>query len=311
MKVLVTGASGLIGTALTKALLERGDEVVGLTRDPARAAAKLPAVAWHEWDYGKGPPPPAAFAGVEAIVNLQGETLNQRWTEAVKKRVIESRRDATRMLAQTIARLAEKPSVVVSGSAIGFYGDRGEAELSEDSPPGLDENGRPRAFDTEVILAWEQAAEGFANVGPRLVKLRSGHVLDPAGGMLAELLLPFKLGLGGPMAGGRQRMSWIHIDDEVGIILWALDNPEVSGPLNATAPSPVTNAEFAKALGRALRRPAILPLPGFVLDLRFGSEFGSIIRGGQKVLPTRALSLGYRFRHPDLDEALRDLVQRS
>lgn len=308
MKVLVTGASGLIGTALCRALIERGDQVVGLSRSPAAARRRTPAVEWIEWDYMAGPPPPAAFEGIDAIVNLQGEKINQRWTDDAKRRIIESRRDATQMLAQTVARLAEKPAVVVSGSAIGIYGDRGATELNEDSLPGVDDAGEPRAFDTEVVMAWEEAAEGFANVGTRLVKLRSGHVLEPSGGMLGQLLLPFKFGLGGPIAGGGQQMSWVHVEDEVGIILWALDNPDVSGPVNATAPQPVTNAEFAKALGRALRRPAVLPLPGFALGLLFGSEFAATITGGQRVLPSKALALGYSFRHSDIDAALRDLL---
>lgn len=306
MKVLVTGATGLIGSALCRALIERGDQVVGLTREPTRAAEKRPDVEWHGWDYTLGPPPAAAFQGIDAIVNLQGEPINQRWTDQAKQRIIASRRDGTAALAQTVARLAEKPSVVVSGSAVGYYGDRGDTPLDEDSPPAASA-GEP-SFDTATVTAWEAAAEGFANVGVRLVKLRSGHVLDPSGGLLGQLLLPFKLGLGGPIAGGRQYMSWIHIADEVGIILWALDTEVVEGPLNATAPNPVTNGELAKALGRALRRPAVLPLPGFALDLLFGSEFGATIKTGQRVLPAKAQALGYRFKHPDLDEALRNLL---
>lgn len=308
MRVVVTGATGLVGTALCEALVRRGNQVVGFSRSTTKAVKQNPAIAWVAWDYTKGPPPPTALQGVDAIVNLQGEKINQRWSDEAKKRIIESRRDATQMLAQTVARLADKPSVVISGSAIGIYGDRGEAKLSEDARLGVDQAGKPNGFDTEVVLAWEQAAEGFANVGVRLVKLRTGHVLDPSGGFLGQLLLPFRLGLGGPIARGHQQMSWIHIEDEVGLILWALDNPEVSGPINATAPNPVSNREFAKALGRALHRPAILPLPGFALSLVFGSEFAATIKGGQRVMPTRALELGYEFRHPRLDEALNDLL---
>lgn len=305
----MTGATGLIGSALTKALLERGDEVIGLTRDPSRAAQKRPEVTWHAWDYRLGPPPAIAFQDIDAIVNLQGEKINQRWTEDAKRRIMSSRRDATAVLALTVSRLAEKPSVVISGSAVGYYGDQGDTPLNEDAKGSATEaSSATTGFDTAVVEAWENAAEGFANVGIRLVKLRSGHVLDRSGGLLGQLLLPFKLGLGGPIAGGEQYMSWIHIDDEIGIILWALDNENVEGPINATAPNPATNAEFAKALGRALHRPAVLPLPGFVLDILFGSEFAATIKGGQRVLPSRVLELGYRFRHPDLDQALRDLV---
>lgn len=297
----MTGASGLIGSALCAALTGRGDEVVGLTRSVVEASAKRPSVRWHRWDYRQGPPPAAALEGIDAIVNLQGETLNQRWSDEAKERIVSSRRDATQMLAQTVARLAKRPSVVVSGSAVGYYGDRGDARLDEEAGPG------PAGFDTEVVASWEAAAEGFANVGIRLVKLRTGHVLAPSGGLLGRLLAPFKLGLGGPMAGGRQYMSWIHIEDEIGIILWALDTDAVTGPVNATSPNPATNAELTKALGRALRRPAILPLPGFALDIILGSELGATVKGGQRVLPAKAQSLGYRFRHPNLDEALSDL----
>jgi uncharacterized protein (TIGR01777 family) len=303
MKVLVTGATGLVGSALCRALTDRGDSVVGLTRSPERAAAKAPEVEWHGWDFRQGPPPATAFVGIDAIVNLQGEKINQRWTDEAKRNILESRRDATAALAQTVARLAEKPRVVVSGSAIGYYGDRGDEILSESSDPGPE-----TGFDTRVVIAWEAAAEGFANVGVRLVKLRTGHVLDPAGGLLGQLLTPFRLGVGGPIAGGGQYMSWIHIADEVGLILWALDNEEVSGPLNATAPNPATNREFSKALGRALRRPALLPLPKLALDLVFGVEFAATIAGGQRVRPEKAESMGYRFRHPDLEAALRDLL---
>ena len=274
MRVLVTGATGLIGSAVCCALLGRGDEVVGVTRDPERAAGKLSKVIWHRWDYREGPPPAGALEGIDAIVNLQGEKINQRWTPEAKRRILESRRDSTRALALAVSRMAEKPSVVVSGSAIGYYGDRGSAEIDEESGPA---QGPARGFDTEVVEAWEEAAEGFANVGIRLVKVRTGHVLDPAGGMLGQLLLPFKLGLGGPIAGGRQYMSWVHLVDEVELILWALDTPGVSGPINATAPEPVTNTEFARALGRAVNRPAVLPLPGFALSIVFGSEFAETI----------------------------------
>lgn len=303
MKVLVTGATGMIGSALCRALLDRGDEVVGLTRDPERAAGKEPRVEWHGWNYEQGPPPPLALAGIDALVNLQGETIAQRWTDEAKRRIMESRRVATQQLAGAVARLAEKPSVVVSGSAVGYYGDRGDEPLTEESGRG------GPGFDTEVVAAWEEAAEGFANVGPRLVILRTGHVLDPSGGLLARLLTPFKLGLGGPMAGGRQYMSWIHIEDEVGLILWAIDSQAVSGPINATAPFPVTNRELTKQLGRALRRPALLPLPGFALDIVLGSEFAATVKGGQRVLPVRALKRGYEFRHPELEGALRDLLR--
>ena len=159
-----------------------------------------------------------------------------------------------------------------------------------------------------MVREWEKAAHEVESTGIRLVIVRTGHVLDPSGGLLAELLTPFKLGVGGPLAGGNQYMSWIHIDDEVGILLWALDNDKVRGVVNSTAPNPATNREFSKAIGRAVGRPAIVPVPGLILDLKFGSEFGAVLRGGQRVMPRRALDLGYEFRHPDLDEALESLL---
>jgi uncharacterized protein (TIGR01777 family) len=301
VKILVTGASGFIGSALCDALLARGDTVVGLTRDPQRARSTNPSVAWHPWEPTLERPPAAAFEGVDGIVNLQGEKINQRWSEDAKRRIMESRRTGTRNLIAAIAGLERKPSVLVNQSAIGFYGDRGEAMVDESAESG-------EGYDAEVVREWEAAAHEAESVGLRLVVVRTGHVLDAGGGLLAELLPPFKLGIGGPLAGGRQYMSWIHIDDEVGILLWALDNEKVSGTVNSTAPNPVTNRELSHAIGRALGRPASVPVPGFVLDLKFGSEFGQVLRGGQRVMPRRALDLGYQFRYPDIDGALKNLL---
>jgi uncharacterized protein len=301
VKILVSGASGMIGAALCDALLARGDTVAGLTRDPQRARRTNPSVAWHAWEPTLERPPAEAFAGVDAVVNLLGEKIDQRWTDDAKRRIIESRRTGTRNLVGTIAGLERKPKVLVSQAAIGYYGDRGEAMVDESAEPG-------EGFDAEVVQEWEAAAREVEATGVRLAIVRTGHVLDANDGLLAELLTPFKLGVGGPLAGGRQYMSWIHIDDEVGILLWALDNERVSGVLNATAPNPVTNRELSQALGRALHRPAVMPVPGFVLDLKFGRELGAVLRGGQRVMPRRALDLGYEFRYTDIDDALRSLV---
>jgi len=301
VRVLVTGASGLIGSALCDTLLARGDQVVGLTRDPDRARHGSPKIDWQPWEPTLERPPAGAFEGVDAVVNLVGETIAQRWTEDAKRRIMESRRTATRNLAQAIAALEHKPRVLVSQSAVGYYGDRGEAIVDESTGPG-------ESFDAEVVREWEQAAQEVEPSGVRLAILRSGQVLDAGGGLLGELLTPFKLGLGGPLAGGDQYLSWIHVDDEVGLLLWAVDNEAVSGIVNATAPNPATNRDFSKALGEALGRPAVLPVPGFVLDLKFGPELGRVLRGGQRVLPRRALDLGYEFRHPELDEALSSLL---
>lgn len=301
MKVLVTGASGFIGAALCDALLVRGDTIVGLTRDPKQARHTNPSVAWHAWEPTLERPPAEAFEGVDGVVNLLGEKINQRWTDEAKRRIMESRRTGTHNLVGAIAGLERKPKVLVNQSAIGFYGDRGEAIVDESSEGG-------EGFDADVVREWEKAAHEVDGTGVRLVVVRTGHVLDPSGGFLAAQLTPFKLGLGGPLAGGAQYVSWIHVADEVGILLWALDHDAVSGTINATAPNPVTNRTLAKALGKALGRPAVLPIPGVTLDLMFGREFGRVMRGGQRVVPRRALDLGYEFQHPELDEALEDLL---
>jgi uncharacterized protein (TIGR01777 family) len=301
MRVLVTGASGLIGSALCDSLLARGDEVVGLSRDPERATAKQGRIAWHPWEPTLERPEAGAFDGVDGVVHLLGEPIDQRWTDDAKKKIMETRRTGTHNLVGAIAGLERKPRVLVSQSAVGYYGDRGDALVDESTGPGT-------SFDAEVTQAWEAAAREIEATGVRLAIVRTGQVLDPEGGLLGELLAPFKLGLGGPIAGGHQYLSWIHRDDEAGVLTWALDTEAVSGVVNASSPNPATNKDFSKALGRALGRPAILPLPGFVLDLKFGREFGAVLRGGQRVIPKRTEELGYRFQYPELDGALQSLL---
>lgn len=301
MKVLVTGASGFIGSSLCDSLLVRGDTVVGLTRDPSRARGTNPSVTWHPWEPTLERPPGAAFEGVDGVIHLLGEKIDQRWTEEAKERILDSRRVGTHNLVGTISALQHKPRVLVSQSAIGYYGNRG-ASLVDESSEGGD------GFDADVVREWEKAAREVEPTGVRLAIVRTGHVLDPRGGFLGAQLTPFKLGVGGPLAGGEQYVSWIHVEDEVGILLWALDNDRVSGVVNATAPNPVTNKVFSKALGKALGRPAVIPVPGLTVDLMYGKEFGKVLRGGQRVMPRRALDLGYEFRHPDVDEALTDLL---
>jgi uncharacterized protein len=301
VKVLVTGASGLIGRTLADVLFARGDQVVGLSRDPGKAREANPRLEWVRWEPTLERPPAEAFEGVDGVVNLVGETIAQRWNEDVKRKIMESRRTATRNLVQAIDGLETKPKVMVSQAAVGFYGDRGDAVLDESSPPGS-------GYDSEVVQEWEKAAHGVEAAGARLAIVRTGQVLDPRGGFLGEQLTPFKLGVGGPLAGGAQYVSWVHRDDETGILLWALDHDSVSGVVNASAPEPVTNKEFAKTLGRVLGRPAVVPIPGLVLDLKFGGEFGQVLRGGQRVMPKRTRELGYEFEHPQLEAALRDLL---
>lgn len=302
MRVLVTGASGRIGKALCDELLRRGDEVVGLTRSPEKAGAAQPQVTWHGWEPTLERPAEAAFEGVDGVVNLVGERIDQRWTDDAKRKIMDSRKVATHNLAGTIEGLAAKPQVLVSQSAVGYYGDRGDEVLDESSAPGV-------GFDCEVCVEWEKAAQEVEAAGVRLAIVRTGQVMDSGGGLLGELLLPFKLGLGGPLAGGRQWVPWIHVADELGVLMWALDTESVSGVVNGTAPNPVTNKEWSKALGRALGRPAVLPIPGLAVEVKFGREFGKVAQGGQRVLPRRTEQLGYGFKFPEIDGALRDLVE--
>lgn len=301
MRVLVTGATGTIGQALCDALFGRGDHVVGLTRDPGRAREANPRVEWRKWEPTLERPDPAAFEGVDGVVHLLGERIDQKWTAEAKERIMESRRQGTRNLVQTITALDSPPKVLVSQSAVGYYGDRGAEEVDEGDGPGS-------SFDSEVVVAWEAAAHELDSSDVRLVVVRTGQVLTQRGGMLKEMLTPFKLGVGGPLAGGEQYLSWIHLADEIGILLWALDDAAVDGTVNASSPNPATNKDFSKALGRALNRPAVMPVPGLVLDLKFGKEFGQVLRGGQRVIPKRTQDLGYEFSYPKLDAALRDLL---
>ncbi|HEY2480456.1 MAG TPA: TIGR01777 family oxidoreductase [Solirubrobacterales bacterium] len=300
-RVLVTGATGRIGTALCEELIKRGDEVVGLTRSPEKAGAAQPRVTWHAWEPTLERPAEAAFEGVDGVVNLVGEPINQRWSTDAKRKIMDSRRVAAHNLVGAIEGLTTKPKVLVSQSAVGYYGDRGDEVLDESSGPG-------DTFDAEVCVEWERAAREAEAAGVRLVIVRTGQVMETGGGILGELLLPFRLGLGGPLAGGRQWVPWIHISDELGVLMWALDTDSVSGVVNSTAPNPVTNKDWSKALGRALHRPAVLPIPGLAVELKFGREFGKVAQGGQRALPKRTEELGYAFKFPAIDGALRDLV---
>jgi len=301
MRALVTGASGRIGKALCDELLRRGDEVVGLTRDPAKAGAAQPRVTWQAWEPTLERPPEAAFEGVDGVVNLVGERIDQRWSADAKRKIMDSRKVGTHNLIGAIAGLARKPRVLVSQSAVGYYGDRGDEVLDEASAPGA-------GFDCEVCIEWERAAREVEAAGVRLAIVRTGQVMETGGGLLGQLLLPFRLGLGGPLAGGRQWLPWIHIADEIGLHMWALNHEAVSGVVNGTAPNPVTNVEWSKALGRALGRPAVLPIPGLAVEVKFGREFGKVAQGGQRVLPRRTEELGYPFKFREIDGALRDLV---
>ncbi len=302
MRVLITGATGLIGSALSDALLARGDEVVGLTRDPARAKPKNPTVRWYAWQPATERPPPEAIDHVDAVVNLVGEEINQRLTEANKRRIRESRVTASRNLIQGIKAAEQPPTVFVGQSAVGYYGDRGAAIVDEESQRG-------EGFAAQLPAEWEAAEREVEQLGLRLVIFRTGPILSKRSGLIKQLRLPFELGLGGPIAGGEQFIPWIHLDDEVALILWALDNDQVSGVVNATAPNPVTNREFSKALGRALHRPAVIPVPKLAVAALRGGELADAVAGGARVIPRRALDLGYEFRHPEIDEALESALR--
>jgi uncharacterized protein (TIGR01777 family) len=301
-KVVVTGASGLVGSALCDALLNLGDHVVGLSRSPEKASQAQPAVQWFSWESTRERPPAEALDGADAVIHLAGEPINQRWNQEVKDKIARSRIKSTKNMAEAISTSENPPSVFLSGSAIGYYGNREDELLYEDAGPGDD-------FLAGVVVDWEAAADTVTGVDTRVAKIRTGHVLDPNGGLLGELLTPFRLGVGGPIASGKQYMSWIHRDDEVGILLWALENEAAVGPINASAPNPVTNKEFAKRLGKAVNRPSFMPIPGFALDVMRGSEFGNVLREGQRVYPRIAIDNGYEFKQPELAGALANLLR--
>ncbi len=319
MRVAVTGATGLIGRRLVSSLRARGDEVTALTRGPERAHERLGtptqapgssdvslgALETVRWDPLGEPAPATALAGRDAVVHLAGENVAQRWSASAKQAILDSRVEGTKQLVRGLTALepAQRPRVLVSGSAIGYYGAHGDEPIDEDAPAGSDFLARTcRAWEVEALETQSLPLAGTG--GMRVATLRTGVVLDRNGGALAKMLPPFKLGVGGPVAGGRQFVSWIHTDDVVGIALSAIDGEQWEGPINATAPEPQRNRDFSRALGRALHRPSLLPVPGAALRLLYG-EMAEIVTSGARVLPAKALVLGYQFRYPKLDAALR------
>jgi uncharacterized protein (TIGR01777 family) len=302
-KVLIAGATGLIGTALAASCARDGLGVVAIARDPARAAKRLPGATIVAWDGTEGPPPAEAFAGVEALVNLVGEPIAaKRWSEEHKRLVRDSRVLATRALVDGLRAVEARPSVLVQASGTGFYGDRGDEILTEASKTGV-------GFLAEVCREWEGEAEKARELGVRVVLLRSGLVLSRAGGFLAKILPPFRFGVGGHVGTGKQWLPWIHIDDEIALIRHAMTSTSVSGGLNAVAPEPVTNAELTTALGRALKRPTVLSAPAFAVRIALGGEMAEeLILASQRAMPVRTLESGFKFKHPLLEPALKDLV---
>jgi hypothetical protein len=290
MRVTISGGSGLIGAALAGALRARGDEVTVLSRSREGGAIA--------WDPLSGPAPADALEGREAIVSLAGEPIAQRWTAAAREAIRRSRLEGTANLVAGIEACSARPAVLVGASAVGYYGDRGDDALTEDAAPGPD-------FLAQLCLQWERAAlDGGARAGLRASVLRTGVVLDRRGGALAKMLPPFRLGVGGPVAGGRQFMSWIALADLVAMYTAAVDDERWSGAFNATGPAPARNGEFARSLGRALHRPAFAPVPAAALRLLYG-EMAQIVTDSQNALPARALALGFKFRYGELEAALR------
>lgn len=283
------------------ALRAAGHQVVRLVRDPKQAGAG--AVVWNP---AKGQLDAAALAGCDAAVNLAGENIaGGRWTDARKHAIHDSRVQATGTLAQALARVAPRPRVLVNASAVGFYGSRGDERLDEASARGSGD------FLSAVCRDWEAAARPAADAGIRLVLARFGVILSGSGGALKKMLLPFKLGLGGKIGSGRQWMSWIAIDDVIAGILHGLQNDAVSGPVNFVAPDAVTNAEYTKTLGRVLSRPTLFPMPAFAARLAFGQMGEELLLGSQRVEPKRLVSSGYAFQYPELEAALRHVLEKS
>ncbi len=300
MKITVTGATGMLGRPLVDELLARGDEVTVLSRDAARGERLFGGRAIAAtWANPKGDRPPAdALSGRDGVIHLLGEPVAQRWTDDARREIRDSRILATRNLVAALGELPEgdRPAVLVSQSASGFYGPHGDEPVTESEPAGDD-------FLARVCVEWEAEARAASDLGLRVALTRTGVVLADSGGALEKMLPPFKLGVGGPVAGGRQYMPWIHTDDIVGALIFCLDNATADGPLNLAAPEPVTNAELSKTLGRVLHRPAFAPVPALAVKVLYG-EMAQIVTTGVRAVPSRLQELGYEFREPRLERAL-------
>ncbi len=301
MRVTLTGATGFVGSRLVAALTARGDDVTVLSRNADRAQASL-GVDAVAWDWTAGPAPAQALAGRDAIVHLAGETVSQRWNDAVKAKILDSREQGTRQLVAGLRAADPRPRRLICASASAFYGPHGDEIVDEASPAGRD-------WLAEVCVRWEREADEAAALGIDVVKVRTGLTLDAGYGALASMLPPFKLGVGGPLAGGRQYVPWLHTDDLIGMYVRAIDAAEFSGPINGCAPSPVTNKELSRALGRALHRPAVVPVPGLAAKLMVGAVAKYAI-SGVRMVPGRADELGYTFAFPEVGGALADVLRR-
>ncbi len=298
MRITVTGASGFIGRRLIRQLDADNHELHILGRGLRTGFA--PSIRFSNWDALAGTPPTASLDGADAVIHLAGEPVAQRWSLDVKRRIRDSRVDGTRRLVEALAHCSRRPAALVGASAVGLYGERGDETLTEDSAPGS-------GFLADVCREWENELDAARSLGMRVVKLRIGVVLGAEGGALARMLPPFRMGVGGRLGAGDQWMSWIHAEDLAALIRFAVAEGALSGAVNAVAPNPARNAEFTTALSRALRRPALLPVPLFAIRLLFG-EMSEIVLASQKVLPRAAEAAGYRFRFPEVFPALKDLL---
>ncbi len=297
MKVLITGATGLIGNALQESFREKGYEMILASRSEPKGEDEI------QWDAEKGFSEPERLEGIDAVVHLAGESISGlRWTEEKKKAIRDSRVLGTRSVVNAISRLKDRPRVLVAASAVGFYGERGDEDLTESSAAGDD-------FLSAVAKEWESESRRAEDAGIRTVLLRSGIVLSKDGGALGTMLTPFKLGIGGVVGSGKQWMSWISLEDEVEIINFAIENENLRGAVNAVSPNPVTNHEFTKTLGEVLYRPTILPLPEFAVSMIFGEMGDALLLSSTKALPKRLLDAGFEFKHPDLKPAIEHAVE--
>jgi len=298
MRIVIAGGSGFLGSALTRALATSAQDVTILSRQTAFAAPAQPRVSFVSWrPDGTAGPWAAAVDGADAVINLAGESIAaKRWSAQQKQKLRDSRLLATRSLTTAIRQTARPPATFISGSAVGYYGDRGDDTITEASAPGTD-------FLAGLAKDWEAAANEVAQL-TRVTLIRTGIVLDRRGGALPKMLPPFQMFVGGPLGSGRQYMPWIHKEDWVRLVSWIVTADGARGALNATSPSPVTNAEFSKALGRALKRPSLLPAPGFALRIALGEMADALLLSGQRALPVRATDLGFSFKYSHIDEAL-------
>ncbi len=299
MKIVVSGSTGLIGSALTSALTRRGDKVIPLVR--RRVAPGEQALAW---DPERATIDRAGLESADAVIHLAGENVFGRWSPAKKQRIYDSRVKGTRLVSDALAGLHRPPATLLAASAIGYYGDRGEETVTEDSAPGED-------FLAHVARDWEAATAPAIRAGIRVVNMRTGVVLTTAGGALPKMLPAFRLGLGGPVGSGNQYLSWIVLDDIINAILHLLGNPNLVGPVNMTAPTPLTNRDFAKTLGKVLGRPAVVTVPAFALRIAFGTDGAAMVQSGQRVLPARLIASAFRFSFREVEPALRHLLAPS